>query len=427
MKYLLIILLSIGSVGRAEGVLDPTEKQIVRSVDANQSQALSLLEKAVNINSGTMNFPGVMRVAGLFAKELELLGFHPTTVEGHAFGRAGHLVASRGTQGSRILLIGHLDTVFEPADSFQTFERIDERYARGPGVTDMKGGDVVLIYALRALYEAGVLDELQIRVVMTGDEESRGKPHAIANKALIDAAIWADYAIGFEDGDGNPETAVVSRRGASGWQLEVSGRPAHSSQIFQDEVGYGAVFEAARILDQFRTVLAGVPNLTFNPGMIAGGTELNHEAADSRATAFGKSNVVAKTVVVTGGIRALSPAQLQMAQETMQDIVAANLAHTQARLVFDDGYPPMSPSAGNSELLRRYSDVSVALGLGPVRAVDPRRAGAADISFVAGHVKMAIDGLGLMGSGGHTVNETADLYTLPSQTKRAALLMYRLR
>jgi len=355
------------------------------------------------------------------------LGFGVRWEEGESFGRAGQLVASRGSKGPRILLIGHLDTVFEPDSPFQTFEKIDQQHARGPGIIDMKGGDVVLVHALKALQEAGVLDEIQVKVVLMGDEESRGVPYSLSNKALIDAGVWADYAIGFEDGDGDPATAVVSRRGASGWRLRVSAKSAHSSQIFQDSVGYGAIFEAARILDQFRVKLSGVKNLTFNPGMIIGGTEIEPDEAEFRGSAFGKNNVIAKSVVVSGGIRAVSAKQLKRAQSKMQQILDTNLSHTQAELTFFRGYPPMAPSKGNNRLLEIYSGVSQDLGYGPVRAVDPRRAGAADISFVAEHVKMAIDGLGLMGSGGHTDAETADLNTLMQQIERAALLMYRLK
>ncbi len=427
MKFMLVFMLLLPLIAQAQSPLSPVEQGIVNSVDTNQKKALELLVSSVNINSGTMNFPGVKQVGDLFARELELLGFSVSWENGKSFNRAGHLLASRGKKGPRILLIGHLDTVFESDSSFQVYEPINERYARGPAVTDMKGGDVVLIYALRALRDAGVLDNMQIKVVMTGDEESRGLPHSISNRALIEAGVWADYAIGFEDGDGDPETAVVSRRGAIGWRLEVAGKPAHSSQIFQERVGYGAVFEAARILNQFRVSLSEEENLTFNPGMIIGGTDIEHDSVGFRGSAYGKNNVIAKTLLVTGGIRALSPEQLEMAQEKMQEIVSQNLGHTSAELTFEPGYPPMAPSAGNLELLAMYSNASIDLGFGPVRAVDPRRAGAADISFVAEYVKMAIDGVGLMGAKGHTVDETVDLHTLPQQIKRAAVLIHRLK
>ena len=107
-------------------------------------------------------------------------------------------------------------------------------------------------------------------------------------------------------------------------------------------------------------------------------------------------------------------------------MTTGSLARTKAQIVFDEGYPPLAPTEGNRALLAMYDQASRDVGAGPVTAVDPDRAGAADVSFVAGRVPMILDGIGQMGDGGHTVNETADLTTLPSQTKRAALVLYRL-
>lgn len=390
------------------------------------AEAESLVERTVNINSGTMNFAGVRAVADLLEPEFAALGFDTDWIDGAAFDRAGHLVASRAGGEPRVLLIGHLDTVFELASPFQRYERIGPDRARGPGAIDMKGGNVVMLYALRALAETGVLDALSFRVVITGDEERRGKPLDVATRALTEAAAWADIALGFEDGDGDPTTAVTARRGASGWSLSVSGRPAHSSQVFREEIGYGAIYELARILDRFRTALADQPNLTFNPGLVVGGTEAEIDISSARGEAFGKNNVIAERARAEGDLRAVSREQLAMARQTMREIVADSLPQTQATISFEDGYPPMAPTPGNRRLLEMYDQASRDLGYGPVTAVDPRRAGAADISFAAQHVEMALDGIGLMGKGGHTVEETADLATLPMQIKRAALLLYRL-
>jgi len=412
--------------------LNDEEQKIVQHIDQNNQQALVLLEKVVNINSGTMNFSGVSKVGKLFNTEFQALGFKTQWIDGHDFNRAGHLIASytenKNNSGkkNKLLLIGHLDTVFTKESAFQKFTIIDKQHVSGPGITDMKGGDVVIISALKALKAAGVLDGLQIKVIMTGDEEKRGTPYKLATKELIAAGKWADVALGFEDGDGDAKTAVIARRGATGWQLSVKGRAAHSSQIFREKYGDGAIFEAARILNSFRTTLAKQPNLTFNPGLIVGGTNVELNAVQATAKGAGKSNVIAQSTIVSGDIRALSPKQLIKAKAVMQNITEKNLAQTSAALEFFDGYPPMAPSAGNQTLLTMYSQVSVDLGLGKVIAVDPQKAGAADISFVANDVDMALDGLGLMGVGGHTIKEVADISTLSSQTKRAALLMYRL-
>jgi glutamate carboxypeptidase len=419
----LVILLLAGTARGA--TLSDVEARLVDAIDARQPQALALLERAVNINSGTMNPAGVEAVGELFGAELADLGLETRWVDGAAFDRAGHLVAEHGGAGPHLLLIGHLDTVFEPDSPFQRFERLDGR-ARGPGVIDMKGGNVVIVEALAALKAVGALDALRITVVMIGDEESSGRPLSLARQVLLEAAQAADVALGFEDGDGNPETAVIARRGYTGWQLTVSATPAHSSLIFRDEVGAGAVFEAARILDGFRTELAAEQYLTFNPGAMLAGTRVDYDAASSTGSAFGKANVVAEHAVVSGDLRTLSADQLAATKTRMSKIVARHLPGSRAKIEFSDGYPPLAPTAGNRRLLSLYDQASQDLGFGPVAAVDPAAAGAADISFTAGHVDMALDGLGLMGTGGHTVEETADLTTLPTQTKRAAILMHRL-
>ena len=408
--------------------LSEIEQAMVAFIDATNAGAEAELIESVNINSGSMNFAGVKAVAEHMMPLFEAIGFDVRWEDGSAFGRAGHLVAELrgGGEGPKILLIGHLDTVFEPSSPFQEFRRLENDRASGPGITDMKGGNFIMLQALRALNDVGLLAEMDITVVLTGDEELSGDPLALSKKAITDAAEYADIAIGFEDGDGNDATANISRRGASGWLLEVTGTPAHSSQVFREDIGPGAIYETARILLLFLENLQQEENLTFNPGHIIGGTDITHDLENSQGTAFGKDNVVAETALVTGDLRAMSLEQLERARTTMREIVAANFPHTSATITFDDGYPPLAPTEGNRRLLRLYSQASVDLGFGPVAPVSPRLAGAADVSFTSGLVDMAIDGLGLSGSGGHTVDETARMSAFSSQSKRAALLLHRL-
>jgi glutamate carboxypeptidase len=422
--FLLFLLIPCMSVAQ----LSKTEKKIASTVDANNTGALKLLEEVVNINSGSMNFEGVYKVGQIFKARLEGLGFDTKWVDGKAWGRAGHLVAYHTEKGpgKTLLLIGHLDTVFEPSSALQKFTRVNDSTATGPGISDMKGGDVMIIYSLEALKQAGLLKNMNIIVVMTGDEELSGRPLDLARHDLIEAAKKADISIGLEDGDSKPETAVVSRRSSSGWELKVTGKPAHSSQIFTDAIGAGAIYEASRILTGFYERLSTEKDLTFNPGMILGGNEVRRDAVLDGGTAFGKGNIVTREAIVTGDIRAISPEQLANAQAVMREVAAANLPQTTATLTFDIGYPPLAPTSGNFQLLGLYNQVSLDLGLGQVTAVNPRDAGAADISFTANYVDMAIDGLGLFGGNGHTEKEYANLNWLPRQTKRVAMLIYRL-
>lgn len=410
----------------AAALASPVEQRIVAAVDRHNDAGLSLLERVVNINSGTMNLAGVRKVGDLFRAELDALGFATRWIDGVPFNRAGHLVAEHRGPGTHILLIGHLDTVFEADSAFQKFERLSATEARGPGIIDMKGGDVIIIQALKALKEAGALDEMHVTVIMTGDEESVGEPMEVARKILREAAQAADVALGFEDGAADPKQAVIARRGFTGWILRVTGQSAHSSQVFTENVGAGAIYEAARILNGFYERLSKEPLLSFNPGAILGGTSVEFDEEQSRGNAFGKTNVVAEQAVVSGDLRTISREQREMARKTMIEVASAHLPHTSAELTFEDSYPPMPPSDGNKRLLAMYDQASRNIGTGPVTATDPRSAGAADIAFAADLVEMAIDGIGLMGHDDHTLRETADLTTLPSQTKRAAVLLYRL-
>ena len=411
----------------AQPALTDEQQAVMRAVSDGNGAALTLLERVVNINSGTLNLDGVRQVGQVFRSELDALGFTTQWVDGARWGRAGHLVADHPGPGPRVLLIGHLDTVFEKESPFQRFERIDEHTARGPGIIDMKGGDVIIVAALKALEAAGALDDMNLIVVMTGDEEDSGDPQAAARAALAEAAKGAQYALGFEDGPGDPRFAVTARRGTSSWKLEVKGKTGHSSQIFREDLGYGANYELARILDGFRRKLAGEAHLTFNPSLVLGGTSVELDEVLSRGSASGKTNVIAATATAMGDLRTLSKEQLQHARDTMKAVVADGaLARTEAVLTFDDGYPSLPPTEGNARMLAEYDRASRDLGFGPVAAVSPDRAGAADVSFISGEVKSIIDGIGLMGHDDHSPSETADLTTLPSQTKRAAILLYRL-
>jgi glutamate carboxypeptidase len=413
-------------VPAAAAPLSPTEQAVAHYIDTHDAEARALLTRVVNINSGTENLAGVRAVGDVFRKEFDNLGFVTRWVDGAAWHRAGHLIAEHPGPGRKVLLIGHLDTVFAPDSPFQSVQPIDADTARGPGIIDMKGGDVVIVQAMRALSITHALDTMHIVVVMTGDEEAPGAPLADARKALVEAADGAAVAIGFEDGDGDPAHAVVARRGTTSWVLRVTGTPAHSSQIFTPEIGTGAIFEAARLLNAFREQLGHEKHLTFNPGAIVGGTTADLDPSATKGSAFGKTNVVAEHAVVTGDLRALTSAQFAHAIEKMKHIVASASAHTSATLTFDEGYPPLAPSKGNDHLLALFDGASRDLGLGRVTAVSPDKAGAADVSFVAGEVPMILDAVGLKGHDDHTVGETADLRSLAMQAKRAAVLLERL-
>ncbi len=401
------------------------EEKMVNYLKDNEQEQINFLEKTVNINSGTLNLNGVREVGMLYKEELDALGFKTRWINmPDSLNRAGHLFAELdGGSGKTILLIGHLDTVFEEDHEFQSFSRSGKN-ASGPGANDMKGGNAVIIFALRALKAAGKLEGKNIIVAFTGDEEKPGFPLSVSRHDLVEAGKKADIALGFETASGM-NYATVARRGSSGWNLKVKGKQAHSSGIFGENTGAGAIFEAARILNTFYSDVKGNELLTFNPGVILGGTKVNYNPDESAGTAFGKTNVVASELEVYGGLRFISEEQKEKARNKMKEIVKNNLPQTSATITFSDSYPAMEPTKGNMELLEVLDEISQNLGYGRVEAYDPGRRGAADISFIAQYVD-GLDGLGVMGSGAHSPYETINLETYIPLTERAALLIHRL-
>ena len=219
---------------------------------------------------------------------------------------------------------------------------------------------------------------------------------------------------------------AVARRSSSSWMLTTTGIQGHSSQIFKDELGYGAIFEAARIVNAFREELVGEEYLSFNPGTIVGGTDIAYDPVTARGTTFGKTNVVSQAATVHGGIRTISTEQLDKAITMMKDIASQNLPGTTAKIEFKTSYPPMAPTKQNYVLLDKLESVNVDLGYGKLEPLDPGKRGAADISFVAPHVDASLAGMGPDGFGEHSEKEGLDLTSFPKTTTRAAILIYRL-
>ena len=419
MRYFIGFLLLIILTRAAVAGLTPEEQKIVASVDAHREDFARDLREAIMIDSATENLAGVRRMGEHFGRQLTALGFESRYVELPAStGRAGHLVAEhRGTKGKRILMLGHLDTVY-PGGSY----RQEGDIAYGSGVGDMKGGDVVMIHALRALHDAGVLADTQIIVVMTGDEEAPGSPIEVVRHDLFEAAKRSDLALAFESAIGR--TGTVARRGSISWLLEVQGTTAHSSGIFSAAVGAGSVYEMSRILSGFYTELRKMDGVTLNAALVAGGAD--GELTRTGGKVAGKTNIIPQRTLVRGDLRFVSAPQLAEAQAAMQAIVTSNnLPRTSAVLKFDQGYAAMPPSPENYALLAQLDQASRDLGFGEITAFDPRGRGAGDISFVSPPLP-ALDGLGLGGKGEHTLNESTDLSTAPGLVKRTAVLLYRL-
>jgi len=415
------------AVSPAQAQLSDAEQRIVAAVKQRSPQALELLERTVRINSGTLNVEGVREVGRIYRAEFEALGFATRWSEMPAeMARGGHLIAIRkgsaDYRGPRLLLLGHMDTVFEKASSVALWEMRGDR-VRGQGVSDMKGGNVIMLEALRALKSTGALDGATIAVILTGDEERTGRPLERARADLVDLAKESDAALSFE-GAGRRGEASIARRSSGGWSLTVRAKPGHSAGVFSPSSGYGAVFEAARILNAFREQLIE-PNLTFNPGVALGGTQIDFSDATATGHAFGKTNVIARDFTIRGDLRYLTPEQGERTRERMKQIVAANLPGTSATIEFREGYPPMPPTEGGRKLIETLSQASQDAGFGPAAAMDPALRGAGDVQFAAPYIA-GIDGLGALGTGAHTDDEDLELASIERNAIRTAIFINRL-
>lgn len=405
--------------------LTPVQQKIVAAVDADADDSLNLLERIVNINSGTLNAPGVRRVADVLRPRFEELGFTCRFIPMEEVHRAGHLDCERkGSHGKTVLLIGHMDTVFEPSSPFQKFERQGD-IAVAPGSEDMKGGLAIILSSLKALNSVGALEGTNITVFLTGDEERHGEPLSISRRDLIEAGKHSDAALEFEAGvrQAGQDMASIARRSAYSWVLKTTGNTGHSAGVF-GAPGFGAIYELARILDAFRQELRE-PDLTYNVGLITGGATASYDASTASASATGKSNIIPAVALAHGDMRTVTDEQYQRVKNKMQEIVAKHLKGTSAEIEFEDGYPSMPATDANKALLGELNEVNRELGMDVMEPLDPSRRGAGDLSFVAPYVA-SISGLGAYGSGGHAPGETIELKSQTPQARRVALFIYAL-
>ena len=427
MRYILLLAITFLSCQlNAQQHLTTTETAILKQVNSNIGTSYKLLKELVDVNSGTLNTSGVQHTGEILGKRFKSIGFKSEWIGMPEYvKRGGHLVATiHGNKGKKLLLLGHLDTVFEPdSTGTNSFKYLNDSTVTGQGVLDMKSGDVIIYAALKSLNDLGLLKDATITAYFTGDEENSGKPEIITRGDLIERAKHHDIALAYEEARNLIEVATA-RRGSSSWQLKVYGIQAHSYGVFDGN--YGSIYETARILNNFREALAHEQYLTFNPGLIAGGKNVFYDSARLEAKISGKTNIISPFTEVTGDLRFLTEEQKIDARKKMQSIVQSdNLPGTHAEISFLDGIPSMEPTTRNEQLVTQLSDISVALGIGVVHSGNPGSRGAGDISYIAKYLS-ALDGLGGLGKGSHAPGEYLDLNSFEKQVAKSAILIYRL-
>jgi glutamate carboxypeptidase len=346
----------------------------------------SLLERLVAVNSFTQNRAGVQAVANLAAGQLRALGF---TVEVRPPARFGpHVVFTGPAPGKPVFLVGHTDTVFAPG-TFEGFRREGDR-ALGPGVYDMKGGIVVLLFGLAAAKRAGLLERVALRGILVADEEV-GSPES---QALTRAhATGAACALGFESGRPG-DLLVTQRKGVGSVRAEARGVAAHAGN--EHEKGKNAIWAIARFVDRVQALTSYARGVTVNVGLVAGGTTKNTVPAQASC------DVDLRFHTVEDG-RALEEEIAALARDAAVPGTTIEIARTAWR-------DPLERTAESSQLAKEYGECQRESGLGLGEA--PLVGGGSDASTTGAMGIPSIDALGPRGKGFHTPEEEVDLRSL---------------
>jgi glutamate carboxypeptidase len=374
------------------------------AIGADLPAYLADLERLVNIDCGSYTPSGVDEVGRWVASFLADLGATVETRPDPA-GRLGSTVVAtfQGRQGTpRALLIGHMDTVFDPGTAAERPFRIDDGIARGPGVTDMKSGVLAGLYALKAIIgERGGLPFERLAFVANPDEEI-GSPTSTPH--IREFATDADVALVLECARANGDI-VSARKGFTDVRITVHGRAAHAG--VEPEKGRSAVLEAARIVRQLHDLNGRWPGVTVNVGQISGGT---------------RPNVVAERCELAVDVRATARDALETAEAEIRRIAeATEVPDTTVELVRSAGWWPMEKLDRSGRLVEHAQGVAQALGF---EVTDTSTGGASDANTTSGMGIPSLDGLGPVGGNDHAPTEYLEVDSIvPRTTLLAGLLL----
>lgn len=373
---------------------------LVSHIEASEGKMLALLEKLVNIDCGTYCKSGVDRVGDILSKHLALLDFSVTRSEQEAYGN--HVIGHKtGTGDHRILFIGHMDTVFPEGTVQKRPFRLEGGRAYGPGVCDMKGGIVCLLFALEALKEQKpeTYDRIRMDVIFNSDEEILSPT---SRPIIEDLAKKADTVCVFEPARPGGEY-VIQRKGVGKYVMAVSGRAAHAGA--QPEQGRSAIGALAHKI----VLLHGLTDLsegtTVNVGLIRGGE---------------RSNVVAEAAYAEIDIRVPDHAAAERLDRQVQEI--AKMQHVPDTACEVSGgmlFPPMLPSPQSERLFTSILEAGRLIGL-ELRGIST--GGGSDGNHAA-QFAPTVDGMGPQGSGAHSDREFIEAATLSERSKVTALFL----
>lgn len=375
---------------------------LLKYVDGQRAAMLELLERVVNIDSGSRDVEGVGRVASIFASHLEASGFKVSMLPGRSYG--DHVYGVAGSGGPSILLMDHMDTVFPRGTAGERPFRLDEHSQRvyGPGVVDSKGGIVVLLHAVRALAEhpdhwnAG-----QIRVLLNADEEPGSPESREYLRECLDGVSWAFV---FEHAEPSPFTFATRRKGVGVYHLSAEGKAAHAGA--HPELGANAIMELVEQLCRINRLADAQKGTTVNVGTISGGTE---------------AYVVPDKAMASIDFRVPNRSeQLRIEQHMSQIAMQPVVKGTRIGVEGSFHRPPMAPLEGLNQMKAAIRAASEELGVEP-GFNDSVMGGVTDGNLIVQHGVPCIDQMGPGGTGSHSVTEYADVATFPEKVKLAAL------
>ena len=368
-------------------------------IEGRLPEFLADLERLVNIDCGSYTQAGVDEVGRWVGAFLERLG---ATVESRPDpeGKLGRTIVGSlaGKSGRpRLLLIGHMDTVFDPGTVAERPYRVDGTIATGPGVTDMKAGLLAGLYALQAI---GELPFERLTFIANPDEEiasPTSTPH------IQEAAADADVALVLECGRANGNI-VSARKGMADMEITVNGRAAHAG--IEPEKGRHAILEAARIVGDVQALNGRWPGVTFNVGTIRGGS---------------RPNVVPERCVLEVEARSVTGAGLDTAIAAVREVIArTEVEGTTAELEIETAWRPMEKTERSGRLAEHAKEVGRRLG---IEFDDQLTGGASDANTTSGMGVPTLDGLGPVGGNDHAPGEYLELDSIVPRTAMLAGLL----
>ena len=408
--------------GYAQDTIEPSlkieEVKLISWLDSQEKNMLEMLERITNINSGSLNKQGVNELASIFSEELRLLGFSISTLPGEVIEMpscpgsdynvdvADHVLASKSGSGSRLLMMGHFDTVFPLDSPFQEFSREgDTMY--GPGVSDMKGGLVVMLYALKALNENGGLSDKSITVLLNSDEEMGSLS---SRKYLEEQAMLHDWGLVYESSGNNRLTR--ERKGLGQARFVVHGRASHAGGAH--EQGRSAIKELAYKIVQIENITDYETGVTVNVGVVSGGEARNTIAPCAEALidlryprAQQGIDTVAKFEKIFGSIYSYPVDSGEITTESWSNL------HRPAKIATPESDYLLNKTIAIGRLLGQE------LGIGD-------SGGGTDGSLTQAVGLPTLDSLGSAGTGAHSNREQGRVSSLIERAKLSAVLIRRL-